>query len=69
LITIYAPKGIFWGSSYESRVYLAVLHHNEGSDFRERLMAEILEAAKHPHYVIDQKIALNPSELRSKSKN
>eukprot|EP01114_Cavostelium_apophysatum_P011883 TRINITY_DN26436_c0_g1_i1.p1 TRINITY_DN26436_c0_g1~~TRINITY_DN26436_c0_g1_i1.p1 ORF type:complete len:154 (-),score=13.77 TRINITY_DN26436_c0_g1_i1:2-463(-) len=42
LITRYAPKGIFYGKSYPLWVDLAVLHHNEGTSFRNSLFEELM---------------------------
>lgn len=53
LITLYAPKGVFWGKTYDFRVGLAILHHNEGSGFKYKLLKEILNGIENPHQIKD----------------
>ena len=45
LILEYAPKGIgFTQSTYESKIACAVLHNNEGKEFRERIFRILMNA-------------------------
>ena len=78
LITLYAPKGIHFGSTYDLLVALAILHHNCGKQtFMKDTFTEVLQASEHPKHfqgfptTLDEDLVVNvedlPVQLRPKT--
>lgn len=80
LITLYAPKGVFYGSNYDLHVALAVLHNNIGKNtFRQQLYDKIINTKQDDWKeqsttaVLDEDLTINdedlPETLRKRNTN